>query len=184
MAVPLDPDANIGMKQLSDLPTAREPSDSSVALLDLPERNRPTANHCPFHRAQLHRLNNVRGNPFIGLGIVVSGGLYFMGVPNALVWGVLVTALHFVPYFGPVAGSSCWPRSVFSVSKHMKGMPAARLVSPAAPAGIEPHHAGPAGTALHAQSGRQHCFADFLDLALGCARSFVVGAPAGCLNAG
>ena len=40
----------------------------------------------------------------IGLGIVVSGGLYFMGVPNAIMWGVLVAALNFVPYFGPVAG--------------------------------------------------------------------------------
>jgi predicted PurR-regulated permease PerM len=40
----------------------------------------------------------------IGLGIVVSGGLYFMGVPNAAMWGIFVAALNFVPYFGPVAG--------------------------------------------------------------------------------
>jgi predicted PurR-regulated permease PerM len=40
----------------------------------------------------------------IGLGIVVSGGLYFMGVPSALMWGMLVAVLNFVPYFGPVAG--------------------------------------------------------------------------------
>jgi len=40
----------------------------------------------------------------IGLGIVVSGGLYFMGVPNAAMWGILVALLNFVPYFGPVAG--------------------------------------------------------------------------------
>ena len=40
----------------------------------------------------------------IGLGIVVSGGLYFMGVPNAAMWGILVAVLNFVPYFGPVAG--------------------------------------------------------------------------------
>jgi predicted PurR-regulated permease PerM len=40
----------------------------------------------------------------IGLGVVVSGGLYFMGVPNAAIWGVLVALLNFVPYFGPVAG--------------------------------------------------------------------------------
>src|SRR5450756_612446 len=42
----------------------------------------------------------------IGLGIVVSGGLYFMGVPNAAMWGMLVAVLNFVPYFGPVAGIS------------------------------------------------------------------------------
>ena len=40
----------------------------------------------------------------IGLGLVVSGGLYFMGVPNAAIWGILVAVLNFVPYFGPVAG--------------------------------------------------------------------------------
>lgn len=40
----------------------------------------------------------------IGLGAVVSGGLYWMGVPNAVMWGVLVAILNFVPYFGPVAG--------------------------------------------------------------------------------
>jgi predicted PurR-regulated permease PerM len=40
----------------------------------------------------------------IGLGIVVSGGLYFMGVPNAAMWGMLVALLNFVPYFGPAAG--------------------------------------------------------------------------------
>jgi predicted PurR-regulated permease PerM len=40
----------------------------------------------------------------LGLGLVVSGGLYFMGVPNAPLWGILVAVLNFVPYFGPVAG--------------------------------------------------------------------------------
>jgi predicted PurR-regulated permease PerM len=40
----------------------------------------------------------------IGLGVVVSGGLYWLGVPNAAMWGVLVAFLSFVPYFGPVAG--------------------------------------------------------------------------------
>jgi len=40
----------------------------------------------------------------IGLGIVVSGGLYFMGVPNAAMWGMFVAVLNFVPYFGPVVG--------------------------------------------------------------------------------
>lgn len=40
----------------------------------------------------------------IGLGTVVSGGLYFLGVPNAAMWGLLVAVLNFIPYFGPVAG--------------------------------------------------------------------------------
>jgi predicted PurR-regulated permease PerM len=40
----------------------------------------------------------------IGLGVVVSLGLYFMQVPNAAMWGMLVALLNFVPYFGPIAG--------------------------------------------------------------------------------
>jgi predicted PurR-regulated permease PerM len=40
----------------------------------------------------------------IGLGIVVSAGLYLMGVPNAAMWGIFVAVLNFVPYFGPVTG--------------------------------------------------------------------------------
>jgi predicted PurR-regulated permease PerM len=40
----------------------------------------------------------------ISLGVVASSGLYFMGVPNAAMWGALVAVLNFVPYFGPVAG--------------------------------------------------------------------------------
>jgi predicted PurR-regulated permease PerM len=42
----------------------------------------------------------------IGLGIVVGGGLYWLGVPNAAMWGMLIALLNFVPYFGPVAGIS------------------------------------------------------------------------------
>jgi predicted PurR-regulated permease PerM len=40
----------------------------------------------------------------IGLGIAVSAGLYFMGVPNPAMWGILAAVLNFVPYFGPVVG--------------------------------------------------------------------------------
>jgi predicted PurR-regulated permease PerM len=40
----------------------------------------------------------------IGLGVLVSTGLYFTGVPNAALWGILVATFNFVPYFGPVAG--------------------------------------------------------------------------------
>ncbi|MEI2726670.1 MAG: AI-2E family transporter [Verrucomicrobiota bacterium] len=40
----------------------------------------------------------------LGMGLIVGGGLYFMGVPNAAMWGMFVAVLNFVPYFGPVAG--------------------------------------------------------------------------------
>lgn len=40
----------------------------------------------------------------ICLGIVVAGGLFMLGVPKPLMWGVLVALLNYVPYFGPVVG--------------------------------------------------------------------------------
>ncbi|HWX23372.1 MAG TPA: AI-2E family transporter [Candidatus Binatia bacterium] len=42
----------------------------------------------------------------LGLGTIVGGGLYWLGVPNAAMWGMLIALLNFVPYFGPVAGIS------------------------------------------------------------------------------
>jgi predicted PurR-regulated permease PerM len=34
-------------------------------------------------------------------GVPIGIGLYFIGVPNAVLWGVLATVLRFVPYVGP-----------------------------------------------------------------------------------
>lgn len=42
----------------------------------------------------------------LGLGLLVSAGLFFLGVPNPALWGVLVAGLNFVPYFGPVVGAA------------------------------------------------------------------------------
>lgn len=39
-----------------------------------------------------------------GLGVFVSGGLYFMNVPNAAMWGMAAALLNYVPYFGPIVG--------------------------------------------------------------------------------
>ncbi len=38
-------------------------------------------------------------------GVVAGLGLYFLGVPYALVWGALGAALRYVPYVGPVIGA-------------------------------------------------------------------------------
>ena len=38
-------------------------------------------------------------------GIVAGIGLYFLGVPYALVWAALGAALRFIPYLGPVIGA-------------------------------------------------------------------------------
>jgi predicted PurR-regulated permease PerM len=42
----------------------------------------------------------------LGLGLLVGGGLYWLGVPNAAMWGMLTALFNFVPYFGPLAGIS------------------------------------------------------------------------------
>jgi predicted PurR-regulated permease PerM len=36
-----------------------------------------------------------------GYGIIIGTGLYFIGVPNASLWGVAATLLRFLPYAGP-----------------------------------------------------------------------------------
>ena len=38
-------------------------------------------------------------------GIAAGAGLYFLGVPYALVWAALGAALRFIPYLGPVLGA-------------------------------------------------------------------------------
>jgi len=39
-------------------------------------------------------------------GIPVAVGLYFIGVPNAILWGALSTVLRFIPYVGPWIGAA------------------------------------------------------------------------------
>lgn len=42
----------------------------------------------------------------LGLGIVVGGGLYVLGVDNAAMWGGAVALLNYLPYFGPIAAAT------------------------------------------------------------------------------
>ncbi len=37
----------------------------------------------------------------VSYGVPVAVGLYFIGVPNAILWGALSTVLRFIPYLGP-----------------------------------------------------------------------------------
>ena len=39
-------------------------------------------------------------------GICVALGLYFIGLPNAVLWGLLAGVLRFIPYIGPWAGAA------------------------------------------------------------------------------
>lgn len=43
-------------------------------------------------------------------GIPVGIGLYFIGIPNAVLWGLLATVLRFIPYIGP------WMAAIFPVA--------------------------------------------------------------------
>ena len=38
----------------------------------------------------------------VSYGLPIGIGLYFIGVPNAILWGVLAVILRFVPFLGPV----------------------------------------------------------------------------------
>lgn len=42
----------------------------------------------------------------IGFGVAVAIGLYFIGLPNAPLWGALATTLRFIPYVGPWIGAA------------------------------------------------------------------------------
>ena len=39
-------------------------------------------------------------------GIPVAIGLYFIGVPNAVLWGAFAAVLRFIPYIGPWIGAA------------------------------------------------------------------------------
>ena len=39
-------------------------------------------------------------------GLLIALGLYIIGLPNALLWGVLAGLLRFIPYLGPITGGS------------------------------------------------------------------------------
>lgn len=42
----------------------------------------------------------------ITFGVPVAIGLYLIGVPNAILWGILATLLRFIPYIGPLAAAA------------------------------------------------------------------------------
>lgn len=40
----------------------------------------------------------------VGLGVVVGLGMYLLGLPSPVLWGIGVALLNYVPYLGPTAG--------------------------------------------------------------------------------
>lgn len=53
----------------------------------------------------------------IGYGILISVGLYFIGVPNAILWGAFATVMRFIPYIGPWIGAAIPVLLSLAVSK-------------------------------------------------------------------
>jgi predicted PurR-regulated permease PerM len=49
-------------------------------------------------------------------GICVASGLYFIGVPNAALWGLLAGVLRFIPYVGPWVGALLPVLLAFAIS--------------------------------------------------------------------
>ncbi|MGJ4999438.1 AI-2E family transporter [Bradyrhizobium sp. HKCCYLR20261] len=41
-----------------------------------------------------------------GFGVVIGVGLWIIGIPSAILWGILAAALRFVPYIGAVIGAA------------------------------------------------------------------------------
>jgi predicted PurR-regulated permease PerM len=42
----------------------------------------------------------------VGLGAVTALALHFMGMPNALLWGVMVAVFNYIPYIGPAVSGT------------------------------------------------------------------------------
>ncbi len=42
----------------------------------------------------------------LSFGVLIAVGLYFIGVPNAILWGILATILRFVPYLGIIIAAA------------------------------------------------------------------------------
>lgn len=52
----------------------------------------------------------------LGFSVAVGGGLFLLGMPNPILWGLLAGALRFVPYVGAVLGAVLPTLIAFAVS--------------------------------------------------------------------
>lgn len=51
----------------------------------------------------------------VGEGVVVTGAMYLLGMPNPVLWGVLAATLEFVPYLGALAVTVILALAAFTV---------------------------------------------------------------------
>ena len=84
--------------------------DRFIRLAGTRDLQRTTrALHDGAGRLSRYLLSQVAVNT--GLGMCVGAGLWFIGLPNPLLWGALATLLRFVPYIGPVI-AGCLPAAL------------------------------------------------------------------------
>jgi len=55
--------------------------------------------------AQIHRYLMVQVWSSVGVGVVIGVAFYWLGMPNALAWGVATGVLNLIPYVGSIAVS-------------------------------------------------------------------------------
>ena len=56
------------------------------------------------HRLSRYLLTQTAINASVG--VLVGTGLWFIGVPNPALWGILTMLLRFVPYIGPIIAAA------------------------------------------------------------------------------
>jgi predicted PurR-regulated permease PerM len=56
------------------------------------------------HRLSRYLLTQTAINA--GVGVLVGAGLWFIGVPNPALWGIMTMLLRFVPYIGPIIAAA------------------------------------------------------------------------------
>ena len=67
----------------------------------------------------------------LGLGIATAAALWWLGMPNAILWGVLAGVLNFVPYLGPIAAGlifACAALVTFDSLGHAFAVPGVFIV--------------------------------------------------------
>ncbi len=68
------------------------------------------------HRVSRYLLMQLLVN--VTYGTVIAIGLYFIGVPNAVLWGAFATVLRFIPYIGPWVATILPTILALAVSPH------------------------------------------------------------------
>jgi predicted PurR-regulated permease PerM len=64
----------------------------------------------------------------VGLGVATAAVLHLLGMPNAILWGVMVALFNYVPYIGPVVSGTVLTVVAFLTFEHMNDV----LLVPAA----------------------------------------------------